>query len=178
MRRNKTAYITRCALFAALLCMISPIAIPFGAVPVTLSAFVVMLSALLLDWKRAVAAVCVYVLIGFCGLPVFAGGQSGAAVLLGPTGGYIWAYIPMAALISKFGKGKPPWMAVAASLGGLIVCYVCGSAQYAWVSGSSFRAALGVCVAPFVVFDVIKAVCAVWLSKAVLKRIQASGWSI
>ena len=172
MRKNKTAYITRCALFAALLCLLSPIAIPVGAVPVTLSVFAVLLAALMLDWKAAVAAVCVYVLIGCCGLPVFSVGQGGAGILFGPTGGYIWSYIPMAALVSKFGKGKPPRKAGLASLGGLTVCYVCGTAQYALVSGSGFGAALGVCVLPFAGFDIIKIVCAVLLSRKIEKRLR------
>ena len=172
MRRKKTAYITRCALFAALLCLISPIAIPVGAVPITLSVFAVLLAALLLDWKAATVAVGVYVLIGCCGLPVFSGGQGGAGVLLGPTGGYIWSYVPMAALVSKCGKGKPPWKACAASVGGLLVCYVCGTAQYALISGSGFIAALGVCVLPFAGFDVIKIAAAVILSHRIEKRLQ------
>lgn len=174
MRRNKTAFITRCALFAALLCLISPIAVPAGAVPVTLSAFALILTALLLDWKAAAAAAGIYVLLGFCGLPVFSAGQGGAGVLFGPTGGYIWSYVPMAAMISRLGMGKPPWTGILASLGGLLVCYVCGTAQYALVSGSSFYAALGVCVLPFVAFDVIKAICAVLLAKAVMKRLQGA----
>ena len=176
MRRNKTAFITHCALFAALLCLISPIAIPAGAVPVTLSVFAVMLTALLLDWKAAAAAAGIYVLMGFCGLPVFSAGQGGAGVLFGPTGGYIWSYVPMAALVSKLGKGKPPFAAILASLGGLILCYLCGSVQYALVSGCSFAATLGICVLPFVGFDVVKAVCAVLLSRAVLRQMKSAGW--
>ena len=177
MRKNKTAYITRCALLAAIICLISPIAIPVGAVPVTLSVFAVLLASLMLDWKAAAAAVGIYVLIGCCGLPVFSGGQGGVAMLFGPTGGYIWSYIPMSALVSKFGKGKPPWKACMASLGGLIVCYVCGTVQYALVSGSGFAAALGVCVLPFAGFDVVKIVCAVFLSHRIEKRLQDAGHS-
>ena len=172
MRRNRTADIVRCALFAALLCILSPVAIPIGAVPVTLSTFAVMLAALMLDWKHAIAAVGTYVLIGLIGLPVFSAGQGGTAVLFGPTGGYIWSYIPMAALISKFGKGKTHWRAVLAAIGGLTVCYLCGSAQYAWVSGSGFISALGVCVLPFVLFDAVKLAGAVALAKTIEKRVQ------
>ena len=178
MRRNKTAYLARCALFAAILCLLSPIAIPVGAVPVTLSTFAVMLTALMLDWKCVMVAVGIYVLMGMIGLPVFSAGQGGAAVVFGPTGGYIWSYIPMAALISKFGKGKPPWMAGLASLGGLLVCYMCGTAQYAWVSGCGFIAALGVCVVPFAVFDVIKLIGAVLLSRSIIRRVQSAGGDI
>ena len=177
MRKNKTAYITRCALFAALLCLISPIAIPVGAIPVTLSLFAVLLAALMLKWKAAAVAVAVYVLIGCCGMPVFSGGQGGAAVLFGPTGGYIWSYIPMAVIVSKFGKGKPPWQACAACVGGLIVCYLCGTLQYALVSGSGFVAALRVCVLPFAGFDIAKILCAVFLARKIEKRLQGAGYS-
>lgn len=77
------------AIFAALLCIFSPIAIPVGAIPVTLSIFIVLLTGLILDWKQAGAAVLSYMLIGAFGLPVFSGGQAGIGVFLGVTGGYL-----------------------------------------------------------------------------------------
>lgn len=171
MQRKKTAFLTRCAVFAAILCLLSPIAIPLGAIPLTLSLFALMLTALLLDWKAAMAAVGAYLLLGCCGLPVFSGGQGGAAVLIGPTGGYLWAYVPMAGLLSAFGRGKKLPVSFLAALGALALCYACGTAQYALLSGTGFFPALGVCVLPFLGFDLLKALCAVLLARSVEKRL-------
>ena len=51
----KTKFITRTALFAAVIALLSPFAIPLGPVPITLSLFAVLLSAVVLDWKQAAA---------------------------------------------------------------------------------------------------------------------------
>ena len=64
----KTKFITRTALFAAVIALLSPFAIPLGPVPITLSLFAVLLSAVVLDWKQAAAAVAVYILLGVIGL--------------------------------------------------------------------------------------------------------------
>ena len=41
-------------------------------------------------------AVVVYLLLGLVGLPVFAGFAGGLASFAGMTGGYLWAFLPMA----------------------------------------------------------------------------------
>jgi biotin transport system substrate-specific component len=70
----------------------------FTPVPITLQTFGVMLLALTLGGWRASAALVLYLLEGISGLPVFSPhGPGGIATLLGPTGGYLFAY-PFAAL--------------------------------------------------------------------------------
>ncbi len=46
--------------------------------------------------KRGTLAVVVYLLLGLVGLPVFAGFSSGAAALLGPTGGFLLGFLASA----------------------------------------------------------------------------------
>ncbi|PAU67722.1 biotin transporter BioY [Bifidobacterium criceti] len=83
--------LTAGALWAA--AAIGRIAIPGTPVPITLQTLVLMIAAVTLDWKRVTSAVALYLTMGMCGLPVFSGGMSTAA-LVGPTCGFLYAFLP------------------------------------------------------------------------------------
>ena len=102
--KSKTLFLTRAALLAAVMCILAPISIPIGPVPITLGVFAVMLAGTILNWKEAGTAVLVYLLLGVIGLPVFSSGKSGPAVLVGPTGGYLWTFLIMAIIIALFSE--------------------------------------------------------------------------
>ena len=86
---EKTKKLTTCALMATLMAVCSQIAIPLpGRVPLTLSLVGVYLTGIFLEPGWALASQCVYLALGLCGLPVYAGFSSGAGVLFGLTGGY------------------------------------------------------------------------------------------
>jgi biotin transport system substrate-specific component len=82
---------------AALISVGAFIAVPIGPVPITLQTLFVLLAGLLLGVRGGVLAVALYLAAGCLGLPVFAGGKAGVAVLLGPTGGFLLGFIPSAA---------------------------------------------------------------------------------
>ena len=174
----KTKFITRTALFAAVIALLSPFAIPLGPVPITLSLFAVLLSAVVLDWKQAAAAVAVYILLGVIGLPVFSGGKGGAAVLAGATGGYIWSYIlcaVIASLVAGKTRAQGAKQMLITAIGcacGVIVCYICGTLQVSPVAGRTFVEALSVCVIPFIIPDLIKCACAAILGTQIKNRIS------
>jgi len=67
--------------------------LPFSPVPVTGQTFAVLLVGAALGRWRGTAAVLAYLAEGAAGLPVFAGGLSGPAVLVGPTGGYLFGFV-------------------------------------------------------------------------------------
>ncbi|RYQ11641.1 biotin biosynthesis protein BioY [Bifidobacterium pseudolongum subsp. globosum] len=73
------------------------IPIPGTPVPITLQTLVVMMAAMVLSRRQAVAAVVMYVAMGACGLPVFAGGMSTLA-LVGPSAGFIFGFVPAVAV--------------------------------------------------------------------------------
>ena len=84
------------AVFAALVAGSALIAaIPVGGlgVPITLQTLAVMLTGLALGAGRAFAAVGLYLLLGFAGLPIFSGGRGGLGVLAGPSAGYIIGFL-------------------------------------------------------------------------------------
>lgn len=92
------AIVIGASLFVAL-CAQPSVRLPFTPVPLTLQNFAVLLIGLLLGWRRAFAAMLLYLAEGAAGLPVFSpGGLGGVAQLIGPTGGYLMAYPFVAAL--------------------------------------------------------------------------------
>lgn len=151
-----------CAMFAALLCVCGVITFPLGAIPITLSVLALALIGLLLPLRCAVVSVAVYMLLGFCGLPVFSGGNSGFGVLLGPTGGYLWSYPLMVALIAGLrGRTDRPgkWRLfryVCICEAGMALCYLCGTVQFAVYAHIGFFQALRKAVLPFLLVDALK----------------------
>ena len=166
--------LTRCALFAALMCILSPLAIPVGPVPVTLGTFVLVLIGMMLPWRQAGCAVGIYLLMGCVGLPVFSGGGAGPGMLFGPTGGYLWCYLPMVLLVSA-GKGNTLLRALACSAAAFLLCYTCGSWQFTHVVGVGWREALGSCVFPFLPFDAVKLACACIIGTRLRRRLEQAG---
>lgn len=89
------------AVFAALVTVmaLTP-AIPVGiGVPITLQNLAVLIAGLILGPWRGFAAVAIYLLLGFAGLPVFAGGASGLGMFAKPSIGYLLAF-PLGALVA------------------------------------------------------------------------------
>lgn len=150
--------LTLTALTAALCCVISPIAIPVGAVPVSLSLFAVCLAAAAAGGYRGTTAVVIYVALGALGMPVFAGFAGGAGHIAGATGGFIIGYIPCALIVSLLtGKdGVPAWRYPLGMTLGTLCCWLCGALWYSAVTHTSFVQALTVSVLPFVMFDAAK----------------------
>lgn len=176
-RTLQTRALAQSALFAALLCLLSPIAIPLGSIPVTLSVFVVMLTGVVLPWRQAGAAVLAYLLIGLVGLPVFSGGQAGIAVFLGPTGGYLWCYLPMVVVCSLLSGGAEVriYRVVAGNLLALALCYATGTAQFMLIMDCSASYALRICVLPFLLLDAVKLFLAALLGVRIRNRLCNAG---
>jgi len=175
---ERNRLMTRSALFAALLCLLAPLAVPLGPVPVTLAGFAVILCGMVLEKKQAVAAVCIYILAGALGLPVFSGGRGGVAVLLGPTGGYIWAYPLVAGLAARLrqhldaSRRAGMFTLSAACALSLLPCHLLGTLWYMLLTHTPAPRAIAVCLLPFLPFDLFKAVAAAWLGTALRRRLE------
>jgi len=150
--------LTLIALTAALCCVISPIAIPVGAVPVSLSLFAVYLAAALSGPVRGVTAVCLYITLGAIGMPVFSGFTGGIGHIAGPTGGFIIGYIPCALVTAFFLRKNESaaWRYPVGMTLGTLCCYITGTLWFSLSTGGSVGRALAVCVLPFVLFDALK----------------------
>ena len=115
-----------CALFAALITAGTYIRIPTPLLPLTFQTLFVVLAGLVLGKKHGTLSVCVYVIAGLIGLPVFTGSA------LNPTFGYIIGFIPgawLAGLIAE--KFRPRfWTFTLGALAGMAVIYAFGIPYY------------------------------------------------
>ena len=171
MRNSKTSQMVAAALLAAATAVLAQIILPLGPVPFSLAAFGVFFMGFTLSAKYAAASVCVYLFLGFIGVPVFASFGAGPAVLAGPTGGYVLGYFAMAVLPAFARRHKlPAPLVFLAALAGLCACYAVGTVWYSFLTGQPVAAALGICVFPFILPDIVKAALAMWLAAAVRKR--------
>ena len=108
--------------------------------------------------------IAAYLLQGAIGLPVFAGGASGIATLLGPTGGYLGGFL-IAAVVMGFlaqrGMGRGIVSTIIAMMVGNAIIYFTGVSWLASFIGA--EKALTVGVLPFLYGDVLKLVVAAGL---------------
>lgn len=168
------------AVFAAIIAVFAVITVPIGEIPVTLGLFGVGVAAAVLGPKRGAISVLVYVLVGLVGLPVFSGFKGGFSVLTGATGGYLSSYIFTALIIGFAAKAsakldKVPRIAVCflGCIVGYAVCYFFGTLQFMAISDNGLAAALGMCVIPFIPFDIAKAVAVSLVAPAVSDRLKS-----
>ena len=153
----KSHSLALCSQGIALLVVCSWISIPFGPVPFTLQTFALVFILVLFKPKEAIFCVLVYLLAGFIGLPVFAGFRGGIATCLGPTGGFLWGFA-IAIVITSFIAAMSEKLQVKLLSAALfmLISYICGLVQFAFVTGTTFVEAFFVSIVPFVIFDALK----------------------
>ncbi len=165
------------AVMAAVLCVLGPLTVPIGAVPISLANFVICLSAWLLGPKFGTLSVAIYLVLGLVGIPVFSGYGAGLAKVAGPTGGYLVGYLLLAFIGGLFiekSKGQPVVSAVGLILGDA-ACYVLGTAWFVFQMKCELGYALAVCVYPFVLLDLAKIVVSCVVGALLRKRLAQAG---
>jgi biotin transport system substrate-specific component len=135
------------------------IPIPFSPVPMTLQPLALLLIGAAFGSVRAGITATLYLLEGAAGLPVFAQGHGGVAVLMGPTAGYLLAF-PLAAAIAGWagdrGWTKHPLSTLPGMALSLAVIHAGGWSWLTAAMGLGPAAAFAVGVAPFLIGDAIK----------------------
>ena len=171
--RRRADSLAACGMGAAILCAVGPLAIPIGPVPVAFANLIIYLSLYLLGWKRGVASCLAYLLLGLAGLPVFSAFGSGASRLLGPTGGYLVGYLPMAVVGGlTLDHTDRRWLQGLGLAAGTAVLYAMGTAWYCWQGGVDPGPALGACVLPFLPFDLLKILAALTVGPVLRRRLR------
>jgi len=120
--------------------------LPFTPVPVTGQTLGVLLVGAALGARRGAASMALYLAEGAAGLPVFAGGTAGPLVLLGPTSGYLFGFVPAAfvvGLLAERGLDRRLPGAILAFAAGTAVIFVCGLGRLAGVVGPEAVLAAG-----------------------------------
>lgn len=146
------------------------IPLPFTPVPITAQTAVVLLSGAVLGAGWGVTSMGLYLLAGVLGAPVFAGGAAGPAAVLGPTGGYLLAFllVPIVvgtALDHQAGVARRFLVFLAAS--GIILLW--GMLQLALAMELSLGRAFILGVAPFLAGDLVKVAVAALAFRALRK---------
>ena len=162
-----TSAVTKAALvvFGSLLLAVSAqFKIPLYPVPVTGQTLVVLLIGMTYGPRLGGITIAAYLFEGAIGLPVFAGGAAGVAVLKGPTAGYLFGFLLAATAmgyLAERGTGRTVVSTIAAMVIGNCVIYLCGALWLANFIG--FAQAIAAGVLPFLYGDALKLVVAAGL---------------
>ena len=162
-----TSAVTKAALvvFGSLLLAVSAqFKIPLYPVPVTGQTLVVLLIGMTYGPRLGGITLAAYLFEGALGLPVFAGGAAGVAVLMGPTAGYLFGFLLAAramGYLAERGMGRTVVSTISAMVIGNFVIYLCGALWLADFIG--FGQAIAAGVLPFLYGDALKLVVAAGL---------------
>lgn len=179
MRENKLTIktIALIAVMTAVTCVLAPLSLPIGPVPISLTNLAIYFGLYILDVKKESLSYIVYMLIGLAGLPVFSNFTGGVGKLFGPTGGYIIGFLPMAVIAGIFidrtnGKLLPSLLGMVL---GTVICYALGTIWLAYQANMDFKAALFAGVIPFIPGDLIKMALAAVLGPKISGQLRKAG---
>ena len=70
-KKISTSTIAIIALMTAITCILGPLSVPIGPVPISLTNLAIYFTVILLGWKKGTVSYVIYLLIGLVGVPVF-----------------------------------------------------------------------------------------------------------
>lgn len=160
------------SLFVALCAQIQ---LPFKPIPITLQTFAVLLVGIAFGSRLGTATLVLYVVAGAAGVPVFAGLESGLAVVAGPKGGYMAGFMFAAATtgyLAERGWDRDRLSAGAVMMLGTVVIYL---PALLWLSRHfDWNKAVEIGLAPFLLGDAMKVLLAMvlvpFIWRVVLRR--------
>lgn len=177
INKMSTRQLTLIAVMTAVTCILGPLSLPIGIVPISLTNLAIYFAIYALGGKRGTISYIVYLFIGLVGLPVFSGFSGGFNKLLGPTGGYLIGFAFMAFIsgifIDRF--SNKIYMCFFGMVLGTIVTYLFGTAWLSYETKMTFNAALYAGVIPFIPGDLIKIVIASLIGPQIRKRLLSAG---
>lgn len=150
----------------AFLALLAQVRLQVGPVPFTGQTLGVLLLGAAYGARLGALTTGAYALLGLAGLPLFAGGGSGLAYLLGPTGGYLIGFVLAAGLVgalARRGWDRGYGSAALAMLLASVAIYLPGVAWLSVALGGDVLGALAAGLAPFVLGDLLKLALAVLL---------------
>ena len=164
----KVRPMARAALFAALMAVSAWLSIPLPPVRFTLQTLAMLLALGLLGGKWGSLSICLYLLLGVVGLPVFSGFRSGIGAMLDATGGFLWGFLLGGLgywLAERLGKLAPMILF-------LLIAYSCGAAWFLiYAPGSGLWGAATVTVLPYLLPETVKLLLANMLVKRIKRNI-------
>ncbi|MDO5564062.1 MAG: biotin transporter BioY [Eubacteriales bacterium] len=164
------------SLLCGILCIISPfsIPIPFSVVPISFSNLIIYLISIIFDINISTYAILIYIILGVCGLPVFSNFGSGLSKIVGPTGGYIIAYIFIPIIIYKISKifsYKKVFVFLSLLLATCFM-YLVGTLHLCIILKIRYIEAFYIGVVPYIIIDIIKMIIALFLGLNIKNKIK------
>ena len=156
----------------AVLTLSAKIQVPFWPVPMTLQTLAVMAIAAAYGSNLAVATVIAYIAEGLAGLPVFAGAAAGPAYVLGPTGGFLLAFVVSAAIVGFAADRGDSRSAVKLAIAMIVADVVLFALGLLWLGAAVPKVGysaklLSIGLYPFVLGDLLKIALAAMIIPAV-----------
>ena len=165
--RRIAAGIALAVVFAALTALGAYIVIPIEPVPITMQTLFVLLAGASIGAGWGSLSQVIYVALGMAGLPLFAQGVTGPAVLAGPTGGYLISFLVTPWLVGwMLRKSNSIRWQIASFVSGQLLILVLGVAHLTLFYTHDLSQALMVGAVPFLVGDVFKIVAAVSIHRS------------
>lgn len=161
---------------AAIVAVMAQLIIPLPLIPMTGQTLAIGLVATILTLKQSVQAVSLYVLIGAIGLPVYQSFTGGLGILFGPTGGFLFSFIPTAFIITYYLQsfGYTKFHAISANLIGMLINLSLGSVWLKYYLKIDFAAAFLSGFAPFLIVGILKAILAGIFGITIRQRLIAA----
>lgn len=167
------------ALFSALFIVLSlqQMKLAVSVIPFTFQTLAVIIAGIFLKPRQAFLSIFIVVILGIVGLPIF-GGKGGLAFVIGPTGGYIFAFSFFAMFISivtgKFLQQSTATikehrvrsflsLLIPFVLISILFVHTLGSLWMMYVLDTTILQALSLGSIPFIPGDIIKAIIGVIL---------------
>ena len=162
---SRLRHLALIAIGAVLIFATAKVSIPVAGspVPITGQTFGVLLVGGALGFRRGLASIGLYVLIGLIGLPFFAEGKGGVQVLQGTNGGYIVGFIVAGALVGRLaelGWDRRIVGALGAMAIGNVVIYLLGVPWLMVVAHMDLSTGIAKGLWPFLLGDAIKQILA------------------
>jgi biotin transport system substrate-specific component len=152
-------HVTLIMLGAAFVALCAQVYIPTLPVPFTGQTFGVLLVGGALGLRRGVLALLLYLLIGAVGLPVYAQGKAGLAIIQGASGGYIVGFVIAAAIVGRLaelGWDRKIGGSIAAMAIGTAVIYAIGVPWLKVTTGMTWEMAVAEGMTKFLLWDTAK----------------------
>lgn len=164
------------ALFAAIIGVLAQVTIPLPLVPITGQTLAIGLAATILGARYGTMSIVVYLGIGAVGIPVFAQMSGGLGSLFGPTGGYLFGFIPTAFIIGYYLEKTSFTVmnAIIANIIGMFVALIFGTVWLKVFAELTWTGAFVGGFLPFLLVGVIKAVLAAWIGISVRNRLKSA----
>ncbi len=169
------------AMFTALTAVGAFLSIPLGNVPISLQSLFTIMSGLILGSKLGALSQLVYVLLGLCGVRIFAGFSGGFESVLAPSFGYLIGFIFASYIVGKIAHTKKDLnfkRILLASIVGTFVIYLFGIPYMYFILNKlmakniSFMTALKTGCLIFLPGDFLKAIVASFTAVKVLPKIK------